>query len=280
MSFETFNLHPSIMAGVRELGYKSLSSVKTATLFTYFLKKNGNTQSAAALQDILRASEDTGVDFELLMVEAMLESNLGRYDRPIAVPSGAARGAFQFMPQTWLNLFNWFGGKIQNGKYQNLIDQMDYDPQSHQASVSDDAVKQQILDLRSNPYVAAYIKAMQIKNEDGPVLRAILGREPNKTDYYVAHVFGLPRAQTFYHHMNNNPNSAAARIMSKEARYNRYLFYNNGKQMSFKQVYDRFTRLIDIREDLVRNAMIDALNDTTCVAVAPRQISVPKIMLA
>ena len=203
-----------------------------------------------------------------MLVKAMLESDLGKHDRPLHV-NGGARGLYQFLPSTWLTLFSWFGDKYKNGKYANLAAQIKFSA-NKTPYVDNEAARQRILNLRFDPYISAFIKAYQIKHDEAPVLRSMTGREPNITDFYIVHFLGIPRARVFYDQLQRNPNRAAAPVMRKEARYNRQVFYRNGRARSFAEVYQRLERIIDNRLETASELSEDLLARDTCTPALTR----------
>lgn len=245
----------------RKTGFSNLEDFRTASAYSSFLRQMG--QNPAAVHAILSASEETGVDFDLLIVKAMLESDLGRYDRPIHV-DGAARGLYQFMPTTWLTLFAWFGDQYNDRQYRDLADAIRFDSRGN-PYVNDQEKEQQILNLRNDYYISSFIKAMQIKHEDRPVLRNMLRHEPEIVDFYVVHFLGIPRAREFYDHLRREPDQAAADHFAREARYNRFVFYQNGQPLSFRQVYDRLDGIVTDRLEDVHEITDRLLQQENCI---------------
>ncbi len=223
-----------------DYNYRRLIAMKTASALAHSRKKNA--QDVTPVSAIAIASYETGIDFELLIMKATLESQMGRYDEPLL--GGSARGLFHFMPANWLTLFSWFGADFDNGIYADAAKQIRFE--GNEPYVDDPVLKQKILDLRSDHYVSAFIKGMQIRKDERPVLRTVLGREPTYTDYYVAHFLGLERAKMFYRNLRNNPKSIAAPVMTRElSDPNNYgVFYRGKTALSFRQVYDRLDRII------------------------------------
>lgn len=221
--------------------YRRLVAMKAASALAYNRNRNG--EDITPVSAIAIASYETGIDFELLVMKATLESHMGRYDQPLL--GGSARGLFHFMPANWLTLFSWFGADFDNGVYADAAKQIKFDA-DNEPYVDDPVLKQKILDLRSDHYVSAYIKGMQIRKDERPVLRTVLGREPTYTDYYIAHFLGLERAKMFYRNLRNNPKSTAAPVMTRElSDPNNYgVFYRGKTALTFRQVYDRLDRII------------------------------------
>lgn len=221
--------------------FRRLIAMKSASALAHQRREDG--EPVDPVTAIAIASYETGIDFDLLVMKATLESRMGRYDQPLL--GGSARGLFHFMPATWLTLFSWFGGEFEDGVYAGAARKIKFDA-DNEPYVDDPVLKQKILDLRSDPYVAAFIKAKQIRYDERPVLRTVLGREPTYTDYYVAHFLGLESSKTFYRNLRRNPNGSAANVLTREAGdpNNRGVFYRGNTALSFRQVYDRLGRVI------------------------------------
>lgn len=221
--------------------FRRLIAMKSASALAHQRREDG--EPVDPVTAIAIASYETGIDFDLLVMKATLESRMGRYDQPLL--GGSARGLFNFMPATWLTLFSWFGGEFEDGVYAGAARKIKFDA-DNEPYVDDPVLKQKILDLRSDPYVAAFIKAKQIRYDERPVLRTVLGREPTYTDYYVAHFLGLESSKTFYRNLRRNPNGSAANVLTREAGdpNNRGVFYRGNTALSFRQVYDRLGRVI------------------------------------
>ena len=241
--------------------YSDLHDLSRASAYAIFMNEQG--LDPEAIHAILEASEETGVDFDLMIVKAILESDLGRFNAPIGV-NGGARGMYQFLPTTWLTVFAWYGERYKDGQYADLARAIRFDGNGN-PYVNDPQVKQEILDLRSDHYIASYIKAMQVKYDERPNLRNMLGHEPTFTDYYIVHFLGIPRARVFYRNLQNNPDGAAANVLSREARYNRSVFYRGNQPRSFADVYNRLERIIESRLAGFDAVSEDVLKTQGCV---------------
>lgn len=247
-------------------GYTDAENLRLASAYALFMQQQG--RDPAVLKAIMEASEATGINFELMVVKAVIESNLGMYDAPLHI-NGGARGLYQFLPATFLAVFARFGGEYENGKYKHLADAIKM--KGLEAYVEDEDIKKEILALRSDHKVAAYMKAMQLKHEEVPFLQKALKRDISITDYYIVHFLGIPRAKTFYRYLEKQPNRSAAGIMRKEARYNRSVFYQGRKALSFKKVYDRLERILNNRLEGVHTTSQDLLIGEECVPVLRRE---------
>lgn len=253
-----------------EYRFRRLIAMRSASALAHQRRENG--ESVDPVTAIAIASYETGIDFDLLVMKATLESRMGRYDQPLL--GGSAKGLFHFMPATWLTLFSWFGSDFENGVYAEAARQIKFDA-DNEPYIDDPVLKQKILDLRSDPYVAAFIKAKQIRHDERPVLRTILGREPTYTDYYVAHFLGLESAKTFYRNLRRNPKGAAASVLTREASdpNNRSVFYRGSTALSFRQVYDRLGWIITRILANVDQDVQSTLNANRCVH--PLRLTMP-----
>lgn len=213
------------------------------------------------------ASYQVGVDFDLMVMKATIESRMGEFNQPFL--GGNARGLFHFMPATWLTLFKWFGADYNNGVYADAVAQIKFDG-NNEPYLDDPELKDRILALRYDPYIAAYIKARDIREDQRPLMRAVLGREPTYTDFYVAHFLGLERAKTFFRLLRRNPKSPAADIFTRESEdpNNKPLFYKGRKKLSVQQVYNNLGRVVSsvmakndrlIENHLSKNACVPPL---------------------
>ncbi len=211
-------------------GYHSLNTMRRSAALSQIY----DPQAVAAMAV---ASYETGIDFNLLVMKALLESRIGRFDEPHL--GGSARGLFHFMPATWMTLFSWFGAEFQGGIYAGAATAIKFDDNKNPYT-DHPALTEQILSLRSDHYMAAFIKAKSVLHDERPLMRAVLGREPSFTDYYVAHFLGLERAKTFFRALRKNPHAIAADIFVRESEdpNNRPIFYQGTKKRTVQQVYN------------------------------------------
>src|SRR5690606_22418288 len=147
-----------------------------------------------SLAAIAIAGLETGVDFDLLVMKAIMESRLGVHNAPLQ--GGNARCLFHFMPARWLVMLHRRGDRYMDGIYAPALEHIRFD--GREPYVANPAVKAYLLSLRSDPSLASFMKAQQILHDARPVLRTILGREPGYTDYYIVHFLGIPRTAELY----------------------------------------------------------------------------------
>jgi hypothetical protein len=250
---------PSMAA---QYGYASVSVMKRASALAHIQAKNG--RDATPIAAIAIASYQTGVDFDLMVMKATIESQLGLFDEPIL--GGSARGLFQFMPATWLTLFSWYGAGFHGGVYADAARQIKFD-ENKNPSTDDPELTEKILALRSDHYVSAYIKAQSIRHDERPLLRAILGRPPTFTDFYNDHFFGLERWKSFYRELRKNPKALAPDIFAKESEdpNNRSLFYKGHKKRTMKETYDYLGKIVSNYMARIDKKIATALKQEKCI---------------
>ena len=93
---------------------------------------------------IRQASLKTGVDFAYLMEKAAAESS---FDADAQARTSSARGLYQFIESTWLQMVDRYGEKHGLGRYAGEI--------SGSGKVTSPAMRREILALRDDPEVAA-----------------------------------------------------------------------------------------------------------------------------
>lgn len=220
----------------------------------YFLKKGRDTQFISALYD---ASVQTGTDFELLVIKAMMESNLGQLN---FAKETTARGTFQYIESTWLNLIHRYGGKAGYPDYAEAVKLSPEGVPSFDAK--DEHLKADILDLRFDPYVAALMKSYQMQEESAQIKSLKNGRRVDITDHYIVHMLGINLAKKLYDRIRNAPKTAPASAdnpdMLAAAEKNRIFFYDeDGQALNAKQVFEQF----DERVIAAQLRLFDIMND-------------------
>lgn len=238
-------------------GYHTSSTMRRAAALAQVYDRD-------AITAIAVASYQTGIDFDLMVMKAILESQVGKYDEPIL--GGRARGLFHFMPATWLTLFSWFGGEFQGGVYADAAAQIKFDADNN-PYLDDETLKSRILALRSDHYVAAFIKAKSIRHDERPLMRAILGREPNFTDYYVSHFLGLDRSKAFFRALRRTPDALAADLFPREAAdpNNRSIFYKGPRKRTVRQVYNLLGAKVDATLKRLDNRIAAIIKGDSCL---------------
>ncbi len=218
--------------------YKNLAD----SLKLYLTAQN---RDSSLIDDIYQASIATHIDFELLLITAMIESDLGRVTKS---STSSARGIFQYIEPTWLVLIKRYGARIGQKNYASAIT---INTESYLPEITDASqfTKKDILSLRDNTKIAALIKANQLKDEAKIVAKYKAGQRINATDHYIVHMLGLSQARTFYTLLKNESSNILANLNNKgfkEAiRLNPTFFYNaQNKALSAAEAYTQFHRKI------------------------------------
>lgn len=218
----------------------------------YFFRKGRDTQFISALYD---ASVQTGTDFELLVLKAMMESNLGQLN---FAKDTTARGSFQYIESTWLNLIKRYGKKAGYPDYAKVISLNNLGMPTFETT--DEKLRQQILDLRFDPYVSALMKSYQMAEEMGEIRKMKNGRRVGATDHYIVHMLGLNLARKLYTLKNTAPKTILASAESPDmlaaAENNRVFFYDEaGTALNAQQVYEQFEKRVTAAQLRLANIM-------------------------
>lgn len=181
-------------------------------------------------QAIRDGADRTGTGFDFLLKTAQRESALD----PLAkARTSSATGLFQFIEQTWLGLVKDEGTRHGLSAYASAIQEGD----GGRLSVADPQMRQTILELRRDPRLSAVMAgALTQKNRES--LGGTLGRAPNASELYMAHVLGARGAGELIRSAAASPNAAAATNFPEAAAANRGIFFDKaGKARSFSEVY-------------------------------------------
>lgn len=166
----------------------------------------------AALHD---AATTTGAKFETLMASAAVESG---FNPAAKAKSSSATGLFQFVDQTWLGLVK------QSGADHGLAAQAAaIVNRNGQLTVEDPAMRQEILDLRKDPRVAAAMQGDHLKGLSDK-LSQTLGRAPDVAETYLGHFLGAGGAAQMLRALRANPGGAASDVLPEAARANPGMF--------------------------------------------------------
>ena len=242
-----------------------------------------NKHQTEIIDTLYNSSKDTGVDFELLVITAMIESNFGKNYKS---ETSSARGVFQYIEPTWLALIKKYGDRIGYKSYANAII-IDKETKLYTIANNNILLRQEILDLRNNNYVSTMIKSYQIIDENKVIRSFKNGQTPDITDHYIAHMLGLTLAKTFYKLHNGESGVILANIKIdtfKEAvRLNKGFFYDkNGTPINANKSYYKFKR--KITEKLKFLHYIDAkygsgenVTSSTCPNNIPKRLSQRKL---
>lgn len=223
----------------------------------------GHQVSYELLSTLKQASSSTGVDFAYLVAQAGQESGF----RPDAKASGSsARGLFQFIDSTWLQMVRDHGAKY---GLATEAQQIGTGPDG-KPSVADPAIRRAILSLRDDPRIAS-IMAAEYARANRDTFSRELGIQPGQTDLYLGHFLGTGGAGKFLAALQDNPTQSAASLLPEAAAANRGVFYDaDGRARSVGDIYAAFQRKLQSNtaglDNLQPVAVADATNRSSTVA--------------
>ncbi len=181
-------------------------------------------------QAFATASRTTGTSFDYLVRTASRESNMNTQAQ---APTSSAAGLFQFIESTWLEMVKERGDDIGLQTYADRISVS----RGGKYTVSDPAVRKEILELRHDPQIASYMAAAYTQ-KNASTLSSALGRTPSSGELYIAHFLGPNGAERLIGLAESSPNASAAARFPRQAAANRSIFYNaNGTPKSARAVY-------------------------------------------
>ncbi|MEO1969666.1 MAG: transglycosylase SLT domain-containing protein [Sphingomonadaceae bacterium] len=181
-------------------------------------------QSANVQAAIARAAQRTGVNFDYLLAQARLESNL---DPNAKASTSSATGLYQFIDSTWLRTLDEHGAKYGMNWASDAI--------APGGRTADPAARSQLLSLRYDADTSS-LMAAELTRENAAGLRGSLGREPEPAELYLAHFLGLGNAQQFLGALQSNPDQSASAMLPQAARANRAIFYDGDRARTVGEV--------------------------------------------
>ena len=218
---------------------------------------------------LYHASLKTGVDFELLVVKAMMESNLGLF---VSSRQSSAKGVFHYIEATWLSLIHRYGKKIDFPEYAKAISISESN--IPYLKPENEHFRKEILALRLDPFVSALIKGYQIK-EEGKIIRKWKdGAHVTVTDHFIVHMLGLNLAGTFYKLKKSNSDVKLANsknaAMREAVNNNRFFFYgSNKKALNAQQSYAKFRERIAAAQKKISDIWYEYARDEGCERFTP-----------
>jgi hypothetical protein len=170
---------------------------------------------AGVVSAIRDASARSGMNFDLMLASARLESGLD----PLAQAStSSATGLFQFIDQTWLDAVRQYGPQHGLASDAALVVRHD-----GRLSVEDPNARQRILDLRKNAEVASALAGDHLRGISDKI-GLTLGRPPDAAEIYLGHLLGSGGASQLLHALRTTPAQAAGDLLPAAARANAPLF--------------------------------------------------------
>jgi hypothetical protein len=183
---------------------------------------------ATIVNSVRAASRRTGVDFAYLMEKAAAESSF----KPQAqAATSSARGLYQFIDQTWIDMVKTHGADYGLGSYASAIADGTLDAEG----------RARLLAYRDDPRLSAAMAA-EYTSDNADRLEAELGRKAEPTDLYLAHFLGAGGAVRFLKAMQADESADAATLLPQAAGANRTVFYGkDGQARSLGEIYDYFS---------------------------------------
>ena len=172
--------------------------------------------------------------------------------------SSSADGLFQFISSTWLEVVSNFGPK-----YGLAAEAAAISAENGQLTIADDGMREHVLGLRRDAYLSALMAAEMMKR-DRARIEQHLGRRITRSEFYLAHFFGVQSASRFMALLDGKPKQSAPRIFPAAARANRALFFTKQgrktRQLTVAEVYDKLDEMIDQRLDRYEDVKTIAAN--------------------
>jgi len=182
---------------------------------------------ANIINSVRSAARRTGVDFAYLMEKAAAESS---FDPHAQAETSSARGLYQFIDQTWLDMVRAHGAEYGLGRYAEAISD----------GTLDAGARARLLAYRDDPRLSAAMAA-EYASDNADRLESVLGRKAEAPDLYLAHFLGGGGAVTFLTAMQADAGAEAAGLMPQAAAANPNVFYDEtGRARSLGEIYDHF----------------------------------------
>lgn len=225
-----------------------------------FVQFDGMRVPRRLVETILKASEATAVDPVYMMALADKESSFIPHNK---ASSSSAEGLFQFLEGTWLEIVKSFGAE-----HGLVAESAAIQVENGQFTIADDAMREHIIGLRRDPYLSALMAAEMLKRDRNRIERRV-GRTITRSEFYLAHFFGVGGATRFITNLDDRPKQSAPKLFPAAAKANRALFYDRkGKKtrhLSVAEVYNRIDEMIDERLDRYADVRVD---DSTVISDA------------
>jgi hypothetical protein len=177
------------------------------------------------------AAQKTGVPLSYMIATAAKESS---GDPMAAASTSTARGLYQVVDGTWLELVSRYGAKYGLAAEAAAVEH-DGDGDAY---IADGALRQRVLDLRYDARAASLLAA-ELAAENMRILEGGLGRVATDDDLYIAHFIGPAEAVRLIAMASRSPAANAAAAFPREALSNAGVFYAGGRARSCAQVVAR-----------------------------------------
>ncbi len=197
---------------------------------------SARTSTAADFTESARsAARIANVSFADVMAKAAQESN---FDVNSRSGNSSAAGPFQFVEHTWLDMVKRHGSAYGLGKEAAQIKM-----HNGVASVSDPALRKQLLDLRKDVALSSGMAARYL-DEVGKDLAVALHRKPSETERRMAYFLGPGGAAKLIRAAGSNPDGPASAVLPQAAAANRSMFYGSAGVLSNRQAMNRISHFV------------------------------------
>jgi hypothetical protein len=188
----------------------------------------------AVPEDVIAAIEGaaiaTGADFDFLLKTAALESS---FDSDLTVKTSSAVGLYQFVERTWLLMMHAYGAEAGLDTLASVV----VFTEKGECLVDDALAKEEILGLRNDVELAAYMAAILARQNANAMSRA-LGRTPDAVELYIGHLMGASGGSQLIKLAETRPKERADKEFRRAARANRTIFFDGKKPRSHREVRD------------------------------------------
>ncbi|GGY50573.1 transglycosylase SLT domain-containing protein [Parvularcula lutaonensis] len=182
--------------------------------------KQGENGLQTVTRAIRQAANQSGLDFDLMLGVAKRESSL---QADAKASTSSASGLFQFIDQTWLGAVKEHGQELGLGDVAKDIVRTEKG-----FTVADPARKEEILNLRFRPAIAAKVAGKTLAAAKERLSNA-LGREASGSEVYMAHFLGERGALRM---LQAGEGAIAADVDPRAAKANQPLFFEGGRPVS------------------------------------------------
>ena len=187
-------------------------------------------------QSARSAARIANVSFADVLAKAAQESNFNVNARS---GSSSAAGPFQFVEQTWLDMIKRHGAAYGLGKEASQIKM-----HNGVASVSDPAMRKQILELRKDVSLSSGMAARYL-DEASRDLGHSLRRKPTDTESRMAYFLGPGGAAKLIRAAQNDPTGASDAVLPQAAAANHNLFYGANGPLTNREAMTKITHFIN-----------------------------------
>jgi hypothetical protein len=219
-----------LSVGEAEVAEKRGDDIDVSDIGSLIARLNPHAKTLAMIDE---ASAKVGAPARLMRAMAGLESSL---DAKAKSSSSTATGLYQFIEETWLSKVQSHGHKYGLGHLAKQIRRGSLD----ECIVDSPKVRAQILALRKNPRLNAYLAA-ELTVDNARRLGKLLGRPVTETEIYMTHFFGVTDAARFLKAADLTPDIIGAKMFPKEARANRPIFEMAGRPATLGEIRKRFS---------------------------------------